>query len=573
MSFFRLLLSCWLCAVAGLVSAQTPPEPMPKSSTTVMGAKDSTVSFRDGLGQFQLSVAQGDDPAIYLHDVAYLAIATTSLVAALMFWNVMLRRSVRERTRSLSDSVKMLEHTRLDLEQALVDQQAMLNNDIVGIVKLQDRVVVWANPAFDAMFGYGSGELVGVPSRQAYPNEEAFLKLGQEAYPMLMSGQVYRSQTEFVRRDGRHIWVELSASMLASPAGASLWTLLDVTERKATDDRLRQLSRSVEQAPVSILITDLQGTILYVNPTFTRDTGYTLAESLGQNPRILKSGLTPPEVYVELWTTLSQGGIWQGELHNHRKNGELFIEQAVIAPVLDASGKISHYVAVKEDITERKQAELALQTSLKEKVALLHEVHHRVKNNLQVITSLLRLEARRSDQPDTRAVLKDMQGRIFSMALLHESLYRTGTLASVELGAYLKQLATQALRSQSGLCGEVRLVLDVSEVQVGMDQAQPCGLLVNELVSNCLKHGFPAGQGGEVAVSFLPTSQAGWWCLTVRDTGVGLPVDFEVRRTQSLGLQLAADLARQLGGQLDIGPGPGAVFSVTFCLQVFPPTD
>ena len=503
----------------------------------------------------------------------YPAVVTAFLAVALMLWNLMLRQSVRTRTQSLSDSLATLEHTRLDLEQALLDQQAMLNNDMVGIVKVQDRLVVWANPAFEAMLGCGSGELVGTPSRLYYPSEEAYLKLGQEAYPMLRSGQVYRSQTEFVRRDGRHIWVEWSGSMLASPAGASLWTFLDVTERKAADDRLRQLSRSVEQAPVSIVITDLQGGILYVNPVFTRLTGYTLAEALGKNPRILKSGLTPPEVYVELWDTLCQGGIWQGELHNRRKNGELFIEHAVIAPVLDVSGNTSHYVAVKEDITERKQADLALQTSLKEKVGLLHEVHHRVKNNLQVITSLLRLEAGRSEQPETRAVLKEMQGRIFAMALLHESLYRTGTFASAELGAYLKQLATQAFRSASGLVGDVRLVLDVSEVHVGMDQATPCGLLVNELVSNCLKHGFPAGRGGEVVVSSQPSTRTGWWCLTVRDTGVGLPADFDARRTQSLGLQLVSDLARQLGGQLDVGPGPGAVFSVTFCLQVFPPTD
>ncbi|HEY8908509.1 MAG TPA: hypothetical protein VIM63_21025, partial [Rhodoferax sp.] len=148
-----------------------------------MNDKDSPHSFRDGLGQFPLSAAHGDDLSPSLRDVAYSAVVTAVVLAALMFWNVMLRRSVRERTRSLSDSVKTLEHTRLDLEQALVDQQAMLNNDIVGIVKLQDRAVVWANPAFEAMFGYGSGEMVGVPSHLSYPSEEAYLKLGREAYP------------------------------------------------------------------------------------------------------------------------------------------------------------------------------------------------------------------------------------------------------------------------------------------------------------------------------------------------------------------------------------------------------
>jgi PAS domain S-box-containing protein len=336
--------------------------------------------------------------------------------------------------------------------------------------------------------------------------------------------------------------------------GSVLWHgfITDITERKAADERLRQLSRSVEQAPLSIVITDLQGDILYVNPSFTRHTGYTLDEVLGHNPRILKSGQTPQQTYLSLWDTLCSGAVWEGELYNRRKNGEMFIEHAVIAPVLDAQGKTSHYVAVKEDITERKGAEQALQASLHEKVALLNEVHHRVKNNLQVISSLLRLEASRCTEPATKDVLKEMQGRILTMALLHETLYRVGRFASVDLGAYLKQLATQTFRAQSSQSTTVRLSLDVAEVQVVMDQATPCGLLVNELLSNCLKHAFPDGRTGEVQVRSQPDVQAGSWMVQVRDNGIGLPPDFELRGRQSLGLQLVSDLARQLDGSLQV---------------------
>ncbi|OQW90220.1 MAG: hypothetical protein BWK72_03130 [Rhodoferax ferrireducens] len=630
--------------------------------------------------------------------VALLAAAVVTLV--LGSWNVMLRRQVVVQTRALSDSLAALEQARLASERALAEHQAMLNTDMVGIARVADRKLLWANRAFEAMFGYGRGELLGVPSSVLYPSEASYLALGQQAYPLMAAGKVFRARTEFRRRDGAPVWVELSGATLEASVGESMWLFLDVTERqraeavreetsqrlqklanrvpgmlyqfllrpdgsaclpyasdairdvfrvnpqdvvtdaspviavnhpddvaefvasiqdsarlltpwqheyrvrfgdgmvrwlygnsvperlddgsvlwhgfitditerKATDERLRQLSRSVEQAPVSIVITDLQGNILYANPSFTRNTGYTLDEAMGQNPRILKSGLTPPETYIELWDTVSKGGVWQGELHNRRKDGYLFIEHAVIAPVLDADGRISHYVAVKEDITQRKQADLVLQTSLREKVALLNEVHHRVKNNLQVIASLLRLEVGRSAQPDTRTVLKDMQGRIYAMALLHESLYRSGTFASVELGAYLKQLATQTFRTQSGLGGDVRLVLEMGAINVGMDQAAPCGLLVNELLANCLKHGFPDRRSGQVVVSLQPTAREGWWRLSVRDTGVGLPSDFEARRNQSLGLQLVSDLARQLGGQLNVGEGPGAEFSVVFHLQVF----
>ena len=216
------------------------------------------------------------------------------------------------------------------------------------------------------------------------------------------------------------------------------------------------------------------------------------------------------------------------------------------------------------DIADRKQAEDELQPSLREKEALLKEVHHRVKNNLQVVTSLLRLEAGRSAHPATRAVLIEMQGRIRAMALLHESLYRSGTFAAVDLGAYLRQLTAQLVRAQAARPGTIHLDLDIASVEVVMDQAIPCGLLVNELVSNSLKHGFPDGRTGEVRVELQPVDGGPQVRLRVSDTGVGLPADFEAKRRDSLGLQLVSDLARQLRGTLEIGPGPAAVFTVTF---------
>jgi two-component sensor histidine kinase len=157
-----------------------------------------------------------------------------------------------------------------------------------------------------------------------------------------------------------------------------------------------------------------------------------------------------------------------------------------------------------------------------------------------------------------------MKGRILSMALLHESLYRSGTFASVDLGAYLKELATQSFRASVVRPGAVRLQLELTSVQVEMDQALPCGLLVNELIANSLKHGFPGDHTGEVRVALQPIDGGPKLRLRVSDTGVGLPADFESKRGKSLGLQLVSDMAGQIDGRLEIGPGPGAVFDVTF---------
>ena len=204
----------------------------------------------------------------------------------------------------------------------------------------------------------------------------------------------------------------------------------------------------------------------------------------------------------------------------------------------------------------------ALSHSLLEKDALLREVHHRVKNNLQVITSMLRLESGRSEHPASRSVLQDMQDRVRSMALLHETIYRVGTFSAIDLGDYLRQVATQALRAlQSGTEG-IQLRLNLGHLMAGLDQATPCGLLVNELLSNCFKHGFPAGQGDEVWVSLQPLDADYQWRLQVRDSGVGLPPDFAARRQSGLGLKLVDGLADQIGGRLEIGPG--ATFTVVF---------
>lgn len=208
-------------------------------------------------------------------------------------------------------------------------------------------------------------------------------------------------------------------------------------------------------------------------------------------------------------------------------------------------------------------AEAAVRASLREKEALLKEVHHRVKNNLQVITSLLRLEAGRSLQPNVVAVLAEMQSRVLSMALLHETLYRSDNLALVDLAAYLERLGHQIVRSLAPAAG-ITLQLDVEPIPLDLDQAVPCGLIVNELMSNALKHAFPNGSRGDIRITARLVDGGPALRLSVADSGAGLPADFDEARTRSLGLQLVSDLARQLHGTLDISSAHGTTFSLTF---------
>ena len=230
----------------------------------------------------------------------------------------------------------------------------------------------------------------------------------------------------------------------------------------------------------------------------------------------------------------------------------------------NALGEPTRMLGVNYDVTDRWLAERALRTSLREKEALLKEVHHRVKNNLQVIMSLLRLEAGRLGESPARVVLREMQGRIGAMALLHESLYRSRNFDVVDLSEYLGRICRELFHSSAIEHGGIQLSLNLVSAPLAMHQAIPCGLLLHELVSNSLKHGFPDGRVGTVSVSLQPLDGGPRLLLQVSDTGVGLPTDFDERRLGSLGLQLVTDLTRQIQGTLTIAGAPGATFTVAF---------
>jgi PAS domain S-box-containing protein len=393
--------------------------------------------------------------------------------------------------------------------------------------------------------------------------------IGRELAPLSRAAQKLSSQPAFAE----------TLQPIASNGAVEVSKMIDAlnVQIEARIRREAQLKASeahlhsvIDATPVPLAINDAKGNISYLNPAFVRTFGYTLTD-------IPTLEHWWPLAYPDADYRQSIVFRWAAALALAESTGELFVPMEIqirskdgtVRDVLASASYLpesanQENLVILLDVSESVHTNRELKNSLQEREALLKEVHHRVKNNLQVITSLLRLEGSRSADATVKSMLADMQGRIRSMALLHESLYRAGTYASVDLSTYLAQLCTQVFRSQQTRAGAVVLKLQLDKVFVGLDQATPCGLLANEIISNSFKHGFPDGRSGQVLVELHALEGGPSWCLRFSDDGVGLPPDFDTRRQSSLGLQLVGDLSKQMGGTLEVGPGPATVLAIVF---------
>lgn len=350
------------------------------------------------------------------------------------------------------------------------------------------------------------------------------------------------------------------ASLLTLVSAPVLWLVIIRPLRRVAVTEQAKFEAVVETAGDGIITADEGGRVETFNAAAARMFGYTPEEITGESAGLLLSadaGATSAPFDVRLDESIGA----RREASGRRKDGSAFPVELNVGEVNFGERRI--FTLILRDITERKREEEKIRASLREKEILLKEIHHRVKNNLQIISSLLNLQSAHIRDPRALEVFKEGQGRVRSMALIHEKLYQSDDLARVDFSEYISNLAAYLFRSYEVNSGAVSLNVEADDVLLGVDTAIPCGLIINELVSNSLKHAFPGGGDGSINIRLRPAGRERL-TLTVADDGVGLPPDFDVRNTPSLGLQLVNTLARQLGGAVEVNNGAGVEFKITF---------
>lgn len=333
---------------------------------------------------------------------------------------------------------------------------------------------------------------------------------------------------------------------------------------RQSEERFRQIAENIRE--VFWIAEPEDNKLLYISPAFAEVWG-TTGSDLSEVSRVWRDSLHADDVsrVLDVVQNIRTGDDYDLEYRIVRPDGEIRWVRARGFPVTNAAGEVYRVAGVIDDVTERQQALDQIKSSLHEKEVLLKEIHHRVKNNMQVITSLLSLQAKTIGDKHALAVFQDSQNRVKSMALIHETLYQSKDLSRINFAEYLQKLVAHVSRSYHLRPEAVKINVSVNDAFLPIDTAVPCGLILNELASNALKYAFPAPTTGEVNIAFRRMNDD--YILSVSDTGVGLPADFDPEVSKSLGMKLVHMLTSQLSGEVQCRNGVGTSFEITFPVE------
>lgn len=334
-------------------------------------------------------------------------------------------------------------------------------------------------------------------------------------------------------------------------------------ELNSKNIELEKLSLVASETDNAVMIFDAEKELEWVNEGFTKMTGYTLSEIINERGKSIYNLSTNNDIRTILNDSIKDRKSSIYESLMSKKNSDSLWVSSTLNPIFSDDGNLKNIVVIDTDITYRKIMEDQIKASLDEKGLLLKEIHHRVKNNLQIIISLFNLQSSYVTDTNAYKALKEGQERIKSMALIHERFYQADGMSKIDFDDYIRRLAENLFNSFAVSQEKIQLIIESEKIALDIDSAVPCGLIINELISNSLKHAFNGKDKGKIFIGFHSVKE-GRFRLEVSDNGIGLPKYFNIQTTESLGMQLVIALTDQLEGTIEADLRTGTKFTIEF---------
>ena len=411
----------------------------------------------------------------------------------------------------------------------------------------------------DEVVGKWFGNFIGPEYVETFKNN--FLKIIDHM-------DILTVNLEMIQRDGKRINVTIDCKAAYDLNGYLQQTnciFVDVSEKKKVEDALKiseQYYKTIfENTGTATIIVEEDNLISLVNTEFEKLYGYNKADIEGKmewKQFVDKKYLSTMEKYHEARRINPSDAPRNYEFDFIDGNNTV---KNIFATVAIIPGTKKSLISL-QDVTERNIAENKLKSSLKDKDMLMREIHHRVKNNLQIISSLLNLQTQYIKDEYALDIFTDSQNRVRSMAIIHEKLYKSESMSKIDFGDYITDLVESLFYNHDVDESRIKLIKNMDKVYFNVDTAIPCGLIVNELITNCLKHAFPGNINGEVRIDLFKIDDK--YVLNVKDNGVGFPDNIDYKNTESLGLQLVTSLVNQIDGTIELDNGLGSNFKIVF---------